>query len=149
MTKYVLGFMFDPLNKTVVLIRKKRPEWQAGLLNGVGGHIEPGELIDDAMVREFREETGVITAPESWCCFCTMTGANWEVYCLRITTHSIGAVTTTDEAIEVVAVNDVITGRVSTIPNLKWLIPLALDNDVTHTNAFLYRHSGTELTKDK
>ncbi len=39
MKLYVVGFMFTEDEKQVVLIEKKRPEWQAGKLNGVGGKI--------------------------------------------------------------------------------------------------------------
>jgi len=35
--RYVLGFCFGPSLTTVVLIKKNRPAWQAGRLNGVGG----------------------------------------------------------------------------------------------------------------
>jgi 8-oxo-dGTP diphosphatase len=42
-TQYVLGFLFDPSQKDVVLIKKLKPEWQKGKLNGVGGKIEEGE----------------------------------------------------------------------------------------------------------
>ena len=37
MTKYVVGFMFSPDKQFVALIRKNRPEWQAGKLNGIAG----------------------------------------------------------------------------------------------------------------
>ena len=37
-----------------------------GLLNGLGGHIEPKESPLDAMVRETEEECGIVTRPESW-----------------------------------------------------------------------------------
>lgn len=50
--QYVLGFLFNENLTKVVLVRKKRPEWQCGLLNGVGGKIEDGEPPLDAMVRE-------------------------------------------------------------------------------------------------
>ena len=33
---YVLGFYFDAAFKQVVLMKKNRPAWQAGLHNGVG-----------------------------------------------------------------------------------------------------------------
>lgn len=58
MKTYVLGFCFNAALNKVVLIRKNRPQWQAGKLNGVGGHVEPWELPLGAMVREFREESG-------------------------------------------------------------------------------------------
>lgn len=76
MTAYVVGFAFDT-QRRVTLIRKTHPEWQKGLLNGVGGKIDSGDhsgnLPDTqamaslvAMCREFKEETGVVIAPERW-----------------------------------------------------------------------------------
>ena len=35
MKQYVVGFLFADHDQQVVLIRKLRPEWQAGKLNGV------------------------------------------------------------------------------------------------------------------
>jgi 8-oxo-dGTP pyrophosphatase MutT (NUDIX family) len=45
-------------NDRVLLIEKKRPTWQAGRLNLVGGKVEPNETILAAAQREFLEETG-------------------------------------------------------------------------------------------
>ena len=47
----------------VLLIRKKRGVG-AGLYNGPGGKIEPGETPREAVVREVREEVGLSVAPE-------------------------------------------------------------------------------------
>ena len=67
---YVVGFVFEKNPVTavweVLLIRKTRPSWQAGLLNGVGGKIELLEASSEAMVREFQEETGVRTTVDQW-----------------------------------------------------------------------------------
>lgn len=54
---FVVGFLFDDEGK-VALIRKEKPAWQKGHLNGIGGKIEPGEEPLKAMRREFLEETG-------------------------------------------------------------------------------------------
>ena len=56
---YALGFLFSEDLKHVILIRKNRPSYLEGKLNGVGGKIEPGESHKSAMIREFKEETGV------------------------------------------------------------------------------------------
>jgi len=58
--KYVLGFPFSENTRQVLLIHKLKPEWQKGLLNGIGGHIERNELPSEAMIRECREETGLV-----------------------------------------------------------------------------------------
>jgi 8-oxo-dGTP diphosphatase len=58
--RYVVGFYMgfgdDPL---IALIQKKRPKWQEGKFNGIGGHVEETETPFEAMVREFREEAGL------------------------------------------------------------------------------------------
>lgn len=59
--RYVLGIATDPAHAGVLLVLKNRPDWQAGLLNGIGGKIESGETPDQAIVREFYEETGIRT----------------------------------------------------------------------------------------
>ncbi len=55
---YVAGFYFSECGERVALIRKLKPEWQRGWLNGIGGKVEPGESPLSAMVREFEEEAG-------------------------------------------------------------------------------------------
>lgn len=63
--RMVLGFAFTPDNR-VALIRKRRPSWQAGKLNGIGGHREPREEGLAAMEREFFKETGVRIPASMW-----------------------------------------------------------------------------------
>jgi 8-oxo-dGTP pyrophosphatase MutT (NUDIX family) len=67
----VVGFAFYQLQSdlhlwSVVLMKKKRPDFQSGKLNGVGGKVELGESPSRAMVREFEEETGVYVPREKW-----------------------------------------------------------------------------------
>lgn len=56
---YVVGFLFDQPCDRVLLIEKRHPVWQAGMLNGVGGKAGPGESIAEAMRRESLEEADV------------------------------------------------------------------------------------------
>ena len=63
---YCLGFAFT-VDGSVALIRKAKPAWQAGKLNGVGGKIEDFDPSPaHAMTREFIEETGVFLEPHLW-----------------------------------------------------------------------------------
>lgn len=56
MTDYVVGLIFDEEEENILLLRKIKPHWQEGYLNGIGGKIEGDELPIDAMQREYEEE---------------------------------------------------------------------------------------------
>lgn len=128
--RYVCGFAFhgEPGSAPhVVLIRKIKPEWQAGKLNGVGGKIELGETPEQAMAREFNEEAGVHTLSIDWNVFarCEFRGA--QVVFLRAFGNLFScARTTTAETIYHCPILrlDIIPAD-GIIPNLRWLIPLA------------------------
>ena len=129
-TKYVVGFLFA--EDVVLLVRKLRPSWQAGLLNGIGGHVESGESFDDAMAREFKEETGL--AIEGWVHFATIGGDGWTMGCYRAsgTEQEVfgrdGRHNDVGERMEVRETAHIVAGQFSTIPNLRWLIPMADPN---------------------
>ncbi|HSI37253.1 MAG TPA: NUDIX domain-containing protein, partial [Tepidisphaeraceae bacterium] len=74
MRLYVCSFAFPPARDRVLLIRKNRPAWQAGKLNGVGGKIEPGETPRQAARREFEEETGLALSEEAFGHVLTLAG---------------------------------------------------------------------------
>ena len=61
MDRFVVGFAFTQKeeDRRVLLVKKNRPEWQRGRLNGIGGKIEMGEFPEAAMARECLEETGL------------------------------------------------------------------------------------------
>jgi 8-oxo-dGTP diphosphatase len=126
---YVLGFMFSEDYSSVALIRKARPDWQRGLYNGIGGKVEPGETVIDAMRREFLEETGCETTPDRWKPFATMFGKEFLCYCF-VTTGDIRTLSNPDpeEPVSSQYVLDVTDGSLQTIENLPWLVPLAFDH---------------------
>lgn len=109
----------------MALIKKQRPDWQKGQWNGIGGKVEEGENPEDAMRREFREETGLDT--ENWRYFCRFSGEGWVVQCFRAFSDNVSQVkTTTDEDVVVWAVGEIPEMH---IPNLDFLIPMALTTD--------------------
>lgn len=126
MQRYVVGFLFSPKHDWVVLIEKNRPKWQKGLLNGVGGHIEPGEESNVAIVREFFEEAGVDSI--FWTYYAKLRGKDWFVDFYFSDDDVMGGIKQkTDEKLRVIEVAKLPD---NTIYNLRWLIPLALDENV-------------------
>jgi hypothetical protein len=81
--QYVLGFAMN--ENDVLLIRKDKPLWQRGLLNGVGGKLQHYDAsVRYAMEREFREETGQMVPALRWAHFHTerFAATGNVVYCL-------------------------------------------------------------------
>lgn len=151
--EYVAGFLFDPFRSLVVLIKKNRPAWQAGRLNGVGGHIErktqghtcydvvcdqsnfdpctcPMETPEEAMRREFWEETGVDVA--SWEKFMVLQSrpAAWKVHFFRAFDEAIlddQIRTMTDEEVGIYSLREVLLDpTILVVRNLLWILPMAL-----------------------
>jgi 8-oxo-dGTP diphosphatase len=133
---YVVGFLFNLDQTRVALIKKNRPAIQAGRWNGIGGHVEEGEIPHAAMQREFYEETGV-----------------WLVFNHYATLHSDEHVmhaywaasdsylervrTTTDEIVMVWGEGTLTRMRRTGMlwPNVAWLIELAKDRSTVFTDA--------------
>jgi len=125
MQEYACGFLFSIDRQRVLLIRKRRPAWQAGKLNGVGGKLEAGESPLDAMIREFREEANL--SINHWLHILTLTGADWRGHFFRAFGEIDEAKSVTDEQLEIHRVDSLPR---DTIPNLHWMIPLMLDEEV-------------------
>ena len=128
--EYVLGFLFNRELTRVALIRKNRPEWQKGLLNGIGGQIEEKDGLttnDDpdynAMVREFKEETGVLH--EKWLSFGLMHGASFRVHLFVGAGDLYKLKTVTDEEIVIVDLKEIYSGNNSLIQNVPALVSSA------------------------
>lgn len=127
---YVVGFLFSENHDEVVLIKKAKPEWQKGLMNGVGGKIE---LFDDspeaAMTREFEEEAGVRI--EKWDEFMKLEGWNSVIYFFRATGDTSKVKTMEDSGEEIVRMKiyELVENFHFCVHNIRWIVPLALTND--------------------
>lgn len=134
--KYVVGFLISN-HSDVALIRKQRPEWQRGFLNGIGGHIEKGESAHDAMRREFEEETG--NNLTGWHEFISVRGIGYELHYFSAHIPSrMRLKKTTDEKPGWFNIQAILKqGKI--LANLHWLIPMAnykfkLRGEIIHDN---------------
>lgn len=125
--KYVLGFMFSKDYKQVALIEKNKPEWQSGLLNGIGGKVENGESSIGAMVREFEEEAFLKTVENDWRKFLALDGEDWIVDCFLSTGDLSTLKSMTSEEIYIKDVGKINPFQLGVVENLIWIIPLAID----------------------
>lgn len=126
MQEYVIGFLFRENKTEVALIRKNRPNWQKGKLNGIGGKIEPAELPYAAMCREFREEAGADV--RDWVKFAELTCSDALIHFFR-SEAEVEISSQTDEEVFWVPVGVQQVYYSTIIPNLRWLIPMAADQD--------------------
>ena len=142
MKEYVLGLMYDYYDgyyQNILLIKKNKPEFQKGLLNGIGGKIEENELPINAMYREFEEETGIskdkyqtqYSFKNDWRLFSILEKENeWKVYCYCIAINIIpNFKSMTDEEVGVYSIKDIFENKYEIISNLKWLIEMSKDTD--------------------
>lgn len=130
MKYYVLGFAFSSDRESVLLIRKRRPEWQAGFFNGIGGKCEEMESPKQAMIREFEEETGVQTEPNFWELAARLQGRDYLVFVYSSFTDDVyDAKTVTDEEVTLMEMPEMWARRGELISNSAWLISLCLDPD--------------------
>lgn len=137
MQKYVVGFLFDTDKANVALIKKTRPAWQAGKLNGIGGKIEDTDASPaEAMSREFFEETGVRIAALGWDNFGKLVGIRdgrktAEIWLFRaVGNHEL--LTTTDEVPDWYPAfgEPFATYLHRMVPNLAFLVPAARNSEV-------------------
>lgn len=127
MNKYMtIGFLFSSTFDKVVLIKKTKPEWQFGKLNGVGGKSEDfDDSINHTMSREFKEETSVYVPPENWEYYAEMIGPDWNVHCFYSIDDNLiyGVKTTTGEEVCIIDTSEL--SELNIISNLSFLIPAA------------------------
>ena len=114
-------------SEKILLVEKDRPEWQKGRFNLVGGHVEQGEGIAEAAVREFAEETGmgILGKPEQ---VGTIEGTNCVVHIFQVIVGDNQKITPRPQETEKVSWKywDEIKNDSKLIPNLKVVIPLCM-----------------------
>lgn len=140
MINYVAGLLFNEDGSEVVLIHKQKPSWQKNRFNAIGGKVEEGETAIAAMHREFREETGVDGV--RWNETVILEGRDWKVTFF----HAFGnpyACEQQEGEIEWPMVMETSEALKSpqVIPNLKVIIPIALDNTGINKPVYMYDFS--------
>lgn len=129
MTKYCLGFMFNKNETDVLLIQKTKPAWQFGKFNGIGGKLEKDETPYGAMVREFKEETG-LDSP-LWKEVVKMYGDDWEVYVFTCKSDDVFDYKQMEgEEPNLLPLAEL--DKYDLIDNLNWLIPMCLDKNINY-----------------
>lgn len=139
MNAYTLVLMFSNDHKRVALIQKKRPSWQKGFLNGIGGVMKDDVavlsndkvLCKSEAVRHFKKETGFSIDEEELTKFAHMVGENFDkkpfsVACYACT-GPIDKLKSVDEKITILPVMKLPFWGKLCIRNISWLVPLALD----------------------
>lgn len=142
MDRYVVGFAFTEKLDYVLLVEKRRPDFQKGLINGIGGKIDKGETPIDAMRRESLEEIG-LSLTFKWDCKGVMKGINndgrlFECYIFYAYTDEINNYRQMEDE-PLLFVN---TQRYKDLPlmeNLKFLIPMGMSRDHLSFAIFEYK----------
>lgn len=119
--EYCCGFLFQADH--VLLIEKQKPAWQKGLNNGPGGLIELGEAPYEAMRREFFEECGAHVI--RWDHFARFHNSYCVVHFFKSFEPTAGIHTKTNERVRWVSLR--LLSMMPVVPNLRWLIPAALN----------------------
>lgn len=128
-----VGFVFSVDLLSVLLLRKTHPEWQAGRLNGIGGHCEEEDTsFADTMRRECVEEIGLDIPKAEWRQVAEMYGHDWMVvaFCATVPFEVLEAAAERtrdkDEKAEILPASSLWTLD-KVIGNVRWLVPMAID----------------------
>lgn len=133
MNEYAIAFIFDKDAERVLLIKKNQPDWQKDKLNGIGGCIKPLEEPKAALAREVKEKTGLQIPEDQWTPVCAYRNdlRNGLVFFAMHQCKESWVPTPwtqmTDEALVCVPVSAILDPNVPLVPNLRWLIPMALE----------------------
>lgn len=133
--RYSVGYLLSHTLKTVLVIDKPN----TGFLNGLGGKIQDGETPLEAMQREFLEETLGADCHPDWKMFCTLTGIDDRgrpfecnfFYAVipyeGMSATFAGRVIHNNEGdVYIEDVTEITSNRRLTIPNMPWLLLMAI-----------------------
>ena len=128
---YTCGFIFNKKKDEVLLIRKNRPQWQAGMFNGIGGHTEAGETPLECMIRESKEETTI--EDKNWQEIAILDSAGFQVNFFAIYNQDLNKIRPlTDELTYPIMIKDIYNPQYyfynNIQRNLRVLIALAIDD---------------------
>lgn len=132
-SKNVCGLLFTTEDEPRVLLAKRfiNDQW---VYDGLGGPLRPDARMDGPQCQLSElvyAETGILTKAHEWTEIVNLRGDTWEVTFFFAATesatqaHSQG----TDKADDISFENPNIL-PINIIPTMKWLIPLALDDNV-------------------
>lgn len=131
MKRYTVGFVLNEDESEVLLIRKKRPDWQKGFLNGLGGQCDPGEDSVVTMIREAFEEANITLYPKRLLEFAKLTHPEKEVYFFvgRLNESAYRQFKTkTDEDVYSISIHDFYHDEtLDVLASVKWLFPMGVN----------------------
>lgn len=135
MQQYVVGFIFDHDREHVVLVHKRRPTFQAGLWNGVGGKVDAHETSYSAMQRECAEECDLHISDWQLCAH--VCGDSYQIDFWSATSDLLGAKSCTDELVQVHHVDAV--RQLPTLDNFLMLLYICRDSSGIHKPIWIYQ----------
>lgn len=130
-----VGFVFSNDLLNVLLLRKTHPEWQNGLLNGIGGHWEnPDATFASTMRRECLEEIGLDIPESEWREVAELYDekVSWMVvsFCAKVPFEALEQAAERtkdkDEKALVLPANSLWTMD-KVVGNVRWLVPMSMD----------------------
>jgi len=125
-THYTCGFIYHNDMNNILLIQKKRPSWQNGKINGIGGKVETFDSNSlQGWIREVKEEANIhISSKQKIYNFCRLVGTNYsiEFFCTFFK-NPIKFRSETDELIIDIPIQDL--PKYNLLHNLPWLIEMS------------------------